>query len=281
MEQLLNTLLDPERLLAVARGLSIVLAGLIAAPLISRTIARLASGRLEAQQALLLKRISVYSVLGLFFVTGLQQLGFNMGVLLGTAGVFTVAIGFASQTSASNLVSGLFLVAEKPFVIGDLVQIGPTTGEVLGIDLLSVKLRSLDNRFIRIPNETVIKSEVATLTRFPIRRIDLRLGVGYAENLDRVKEVLMDVADKNILCLDEPKPLFIFQGFGDSSMDLQFSVWSTRENYLPLLNAIHFEIKQALDEADIEIPFPHRTLYAGKHTAPIPVELITSKTTAS
>jgi small-conductance mechanosensitive channel len=84
---------------------------------------------------------------------------------------------------------------------------------------------------------------------------------------------LFEVADKNPLCLEEPKPLFIFQGFGDSSLNIQFSVWAKRENFLDLRNSLQLEIKAAFDENGIEIPFPHRTLYTGSATDPFPVYL--------
>jgi small-conductance mechanosensitive channel len=174
----------------------------------------------------------------------------------------------------SNLISGLFLIGERPFVVGDLIKIGTTVGEVLSIDPLSVKLRTFDNTYVRIPNESIIKSEVSTLTKFPIRRIDLQLGVAYREDIATVRDLLLSVADQNPLCLEEPKPLFIFQGFGDSSIDIQFSVWVKREEYLTLKNTIQEQIKVAFDEAGIEIPFPHRSLYAGSVTQPFPVRIV-------
>ena len=269
-----QALVDSGQLAAVTKAAILVGVGLLVARLVGRLVGRVAKDRLEPQQTLLLRRVLSYGLTALFVVAALHQLGFNLGVLLGAAGVLSVALGFASQTSASNLVSGLFLIAEKPFAIGDVIQIGGTTGEVLAIDLLSVKLRTFDNKFVRIPNESVIKSEVATLTKFPIRRVDLQIGVAYREDLERVREVLLEVADRNLLCLDEPRPVFILQGFGDSSINLQFSVWATRENFLDLKNAIQIDIKAAFDEAGIEIPFPQRVLHAGGDAGSLPVELV-------
>jgi len=133
-------------------------------------------------------------------------MGFQLSVLLGAAGILSVAIGFASQTSASNLISGLFLIGEGPFAIGDFIRVGTTEGEVLSIDLLSVKLRTPDNLFVRIPNEQLIKSEVVNLTRFAIRRLNLAVGVAYKEDIPRVRHILMQVATDNPLCLNEPAP---------------------------------------------------------------------------
>lgn len=231
-------------------------------------------GQEDAQRAMILRRVAFYGIAGLFAASALTELGFEISVLLGAAGILTVAIGFASQTSASNVISGLFLLGERPFAVGDIIRVGGTTGEVLSIDLLSVKLRTFDNLFVRIPNETMIKSEVTNLRRFPIRRVDLQVGVAYKEDLREVREVLMDVADRNPLCLEEPQPLIIFQGYGDSAINHQFSVWATTDNFLALRNSIPLEIKEAFDEHGIEIPFPHRTLYTGAETDPFPVESV-------
>jgi small-conductance mechanosensitive channel len=97
------------------------------------------------------------------------------------------------------------------------------------------------------------------------------VGVAYKEDLRRVREVLLDVADRNPLCLEEPAPVIIFQGYGESSINHQFSVWAATDNYLELRNSIPLEIKEAFDEAGIEIPFPHRTLYTGAETDAFPV----------
>ena len=264
--------LSSEKLWAVTRAFIVVIIGLVTAKLASSGISRIASKKIDSHRAMLFKRGSYYLILILFLITALHQLGFNLSVLLGAAGIFSVAIGFASQTSASNLISGLFLVAERPFTVGDTIRVGTTTGEVLSIDPLSVKLRTFDNLFVRIPNESLIKSEVTTVSRFPIRRADLLVGVAYKEDLKKVRAILEEVAEKNPLCLEEPKPRYIFQGFGASSLDIQFSVWAKRENFLDLKNSIYDEIKTAFDEQGVEIPFPHVSLYTGSVTEPFPVK---------
>ncbi len=248
-----------------------VLLGLALGRLAGNGLARLFAED-DAQRAMILRRGAFYGIAGLFIASALMELGFDLSVLLGAAGILTVAIGFASQTSASNVISGLFLLGERPFAVGDIIRVNGTTGEVLSVDLLSVKLRTFDNLFVRIPNETMIKSEVTNLRRFPIRRVDLQVGVAYKEDLRKVREVLLEVADRNPLCLEEPAPLIIFQGYGDSSINHQFSVWAKTENFLELRNSIPVEIKEAFDEHGIEIPFPHRTLYTGSETEPFPVQ---------
>ncbi|GAB4289880.1 MAG: mechanosensitive ion channel family protein [Thiohalomonadaceae bacterium] len=247
--------------LAALRAGIILLVGWGLAKVASLAAGRAARRYTAAQETMLVQRVVFYAVLALGVVTALQQMGFNLGVLLGTAGILTVAVGFASQTSASNLISGLFLIGERAFVVGDTIKVGNTTGEVLSIDLLSVKLRTPDNLFVRVPNETLIKAEITNLTRFPVRRLDLHFGVNYKEDMGKVQRVLQEVAERNPLCLVEPAPLFIFTGFGDSAMNLQFSVWAARENFLELRNTIQQEIKQAFDANGIDIPYPQRVLH--------------------
>ncbi|EJI86569.1 MULTISPECIES: mechanosensitive ion channel family protein [Alishewanella] len=243
------------------QALLFVSIGFVLARQVSRAAEKLISKNFSRHHAALFKRLIYWLILALFSASALHQLGFSLGVLLGAAGVLSVAIGFASQTSASNLISGLFLIGEQPFQVGDVIKVGNTTGEVLSIDLLSVKLRTFDNLFVRLPNESLIKSEVTNLTRFPIRRFDILLGVAYKENISKVRQVLFSVAENNPLCLDEPAPAFLFTGFGDSALNLQFSVWSTSENFRALRNSLQEEIKLAFEAENIEIPYPQRTVY--------------------
>ena len=247
----------------------ILILGIGFAQLLSRLAFRAVVGPMGAHTAATLRRIVLYGLTVVVLMWSLRELGFSLGVLLGAAGVLSIAIGFASQTSASNLVSGIFLVVENSFMVGDVIKVGNTTGEVLSIDLLSVKLRTFDNLYVRVPNETLIKGEITNISRFPIRRLDLQVGIAYKEDIGRVHELLISVADKFDLCLDQPRPLVIFQGFGESSIDLQLSVWASRENYLSLRNQIPERVKQAFDAAGIEIPFPQRTIHAGASTDPL------------
>lgn len=226
------------------------------------------------QTAMLVRKGIFYT--GCIFITLsiLKEFGFNFTALLGAAGVAGIALGFASQTSVSNIISGLFLVSEQPFQVGDLVKIGDTTGIVLSVDLLSVKMRTFDNQFVRIPNEFLIKNQMNNFTHFPIRRLDINIGVAYKEDIARVQGILKDIAAKNTYCLDEPEPLVIFVGFGNSSIDLLFAVWAVKTDFLKLRQSIMLQVKERFDAEGIEIPFPHRTLYTGSATEPMPIKIV-------
>lgn len=242
---------------------------------IAETVARRAGAkRLSPQSLMLLTKGTHYGLGIILTVTLLNEMGFNLTAVIGAFGIAGVAIGFAAQTSLSNLISGIFLIAERPFEIEDVIQIGDTLGVVYSIDLLSVKLRTFDNRYIRIPNETLVKSQLTNITRFPIRRLDIDIGVAYKENLDHVIRILAEVADNNPFCLDEPEPLILFKGFGNSSLDFLLGVWFEKTEMLKLKNSILMEIKKRFDEEGIEIPFPHVSLYAGSVTEPFPVRMV-------
>ena len=233
--------------------------------------------KLSPQANMLLRKGIFYLGSVCIIISILYQLGYTILALLGAAGIAGIVIGFASQTSVSNIISGIFLISEQPFQVGDLIKVGDTKGVVLSIDLLSIKLRTFDNQFVRIPNENLIKNEVQNVTRFPIRRLDIEIGVAYKEDVGRVQQVLKDIAEKNIYCLDEPEPLILLKNFGDSALEFLFAVWCIKTDFMTLRQKIMQEIKERFDAEGIEIPFPHRTLYAGSVTEPFPVRVVNKK----
>jgi small-conductance mechanosensitive channel len=256
-----HELLTPERILAGVRALVLLGAGLLAARYLSRLIARLLAHVQSPQQNALTRRVASYGFVLLTAMVVLKELGFNLTTLLGAAGIVTVAVGFAAQTSASNVISGLFLVGERSIQVGAVIRVGTTTGEVIAVDAMSVKLRTFDNLLVRIPNETMIKSEITTLNHFPIRRIDVQLRGHYADRLDELRDVLIAVADAHPTCLEEPRPLFMVTGFGEDGMTIQFSVWASTDAFLDTRTSLHEDIKVALEDAGLTIPYPQRDLH--------------------
>lgn len=252
----------------------LVVLGLAFGSFASRSIARLMGDRTSRHHNAVIRRLVFYTVVMLFAVAALREAGFSLDVVLGAAGILTVALGFASQTSASNMISGLFLLMEKSFEIGNVIEVEGTIGEVVAIDLLSVKLRTPDNLYVRIPNETLIKSRVVNRSRFPIRRLDLIVGIAYAEDVERVESLLLKLAEQEPVCLEEPKPFVVVTDFGPSSVDLQFSVWVPQDKVLDGRSSIMVAIKKMLDREGIEIPFPHTSVYAGSHSEPFRVQLL-------
>jgi len=251
-----------------------IIVGIPLVRLTVRWVKKITKEKISDQQSMVFQKLILYIGYVIITFSILNIFGFEISTLLGAAGVIGIAVGFASQTSVSNIISGWFLIVEKPFEINDVITVGATTGVVLSIDMLSIKLRTFDNKFVRIPNETIIKTEVTNVTRFPIRRVDINIGVAYKEDVDHVKTVLMDIAKDNPLCLNEPEPLIIFTGFGNSSLDFLYLVWAVKDDWLKLKNSIMEQIKIRFDEEEIEIPFPHVSLYKGSASEPFPVRII-------
>lgn len=276
-----NTITETPEVTRVIQITIFSLGGLLALSILSLLVGRLVRNLPSQHMALLLKKLVFYVGVTIILVSILLELGFNLSGLLATAGVATVAFGFAAQTSLSNLISGLFLIGEKPFQIGDLVRVDSFLGFVESIDLLSIKIRTLDNLFVRIPNESMIKNPVTTVTRYPIRRMDLDIGVAYKEDVGKVMEILKELAAENPFVLDDPEALILFNNFGSSALEFKFGLWFEKTNFLKLRNSIMKEIKERFDKEGIEIPFPHLTVYSGSATDPFPVDIQERPTTKS
>ena len=255
------------------RILVIVAVGATIIYLIAFLVKKVLPTKWSRQRKMIINRAVQYTGFIILVLIVISELKISLTPIFGAAGVIGLVVGIASQTSIGNIISGFFLVSEKSFEIGDVIRLGDKTGTVFSIDLLSIKIRTFDNLLIRIPNQTVISTELINVTRFPIRRMDVTVSVAYKENLKKVKNILDNVAKQNPLCLDEPGPIIIFQNFGPSGIDIQVGVWTIRENYLEVKNSVFQEIKEAFNKEGIEIPFPHISLYTGEETKPFPVEV--------
>lgn len=233
-----------------------ILTGIILISLTITILKRLAHRRLDPRSSALIIKIIQYSGIALIAMNALKAAQVDLSPLLGAAGIVGIALGFAAQTSVSNFISGFFLVSEKAFTVGDIVTIDTMTGVVFSIDTLSIKLRAFDNRLIRIPNETLIKSNMINLTRFPIRRLNITMTVPYDTDIEKAKAILLDIAAKHPTVLLHPEPFFMIQGFSNEGISLFIGVWFSHTDWEPTNNGMHFSIKQRFDEAGIRFAYP-------------------------
>ena len=262
-----------DRLSEILVAIILCFIGFLIARLVSNTFIRTVGNRLNAHQRLLWRRGIFYFIFLLFIMTSLREAGFKLSVFLGAAGILTVALGFASQTSATNLISGLFLIGEGSFEVGDTIQItlirGQTIeGQVISIDLLSVKLLTLDNVYIRLPNEQLIRTPVMNLSKYPIRRVPITLAINFHEDIIKVRQVLLDVAAKYPLVMDDPKATVTVTAFRESSIELLFAVWCRQENALKVRDEMQERVRNGFLENQIEIPVPKMGLI----DRPIPLD---------
>ena len=255
------TSVNTDRLTEILVAVVLSLIGFLIARFVSNTFVRTIGARFNAHQRLVWRRGIFYFIFLLFVMASLKEAGFKLSVFLGAAGILTVALGFASQTSASNLISGMFLIGEGSFEVGDTIQItlirGHTIeGEVISIDLLSVKLLTQDNIYVRLPNEQLIRAPVHNLSKFPIRRVPITLAINFHEDIIKVREVLLSVANQYPLVLSDPKPAVTVTAFRESSIELLFAVWCQQENFLKVRDEMQERIRNGFLDNCIEIPVP-------------------------
>ncbi len=259
----LDTLLDPGAIIAIVQVLFWAVVGFLVLRVLVFVIRRLLHRRTTAQVTMLVTKAVNYTGLAAIAAISLLELGVNLTPILGAAGIVGLAVGIASQASLSNVISGLFLVSEKPFAIGDVIRIGETVGVVVSIDLLSVKLRSFDNLFIRVPNEKIAGEQLTTITRFPIRRFDFSLTVPYDADLATVFSILKAIAAESTLCLREPAPIIIPLEFGDQGVKLLFGVWFEKADFVAMRTQVTTAILKRFGDAGIRLSMPRVAVYSG------------------
>ncbi len=260
MNYFLN-LITSAKVISIGIGFCLILVGYFAAKRLSNLIERSFRERFSRHHLSLLRSAVFYLTFVIFAIFGLQQMGFNLSVLLGAAGVFTVALSFASQTAASNLISGIFMLFEQPFKMGDNIEVKGISGIVESIGLLSTKLKTSDNKLIRIPNEALMKSEITNLSYFQTRRIDLIVGVAYSNDIDTIKQILLTAAHGCKKALQEPAPAVAIHSFTNSAVELKFMVWSSTKNLSQVQNYLQEHIKQGFDKEHIAMPISQMTIH--------------------
>lgn len=245
-----------------AIGLLVLAVGMLLSKIIAKTVSKIAlksSNDIHVQ--LVTQKIIFWSLgFGVILIT-LETIGVNLTAVVATAGFLTVAVGFAAQTAFSNIISGIFLLFDKPFVIGEGVQIGTVSGVVISLDLLSTKIRRWDNVYVRIPNSTLLTETIQNLNRHPIRRIDIPIGISYKEDIKVARQVIFEAIKSYPNILEEPEPTVYVDAFGESGFQFIIRAWIPTNVFLQAKSEIIEIVKIKLDEAKIEIPFPHRTLF--------------------
>ncbi|MCG7200665.1 mechanosensitive ion channel family protein [Marinobacter pelagius] len=211
---------------------------------------------------------NLFSVLAVTFavVTVLAQFGFDVVSIVAGLGIVGIAVGFAAQSTLSNFIAGITLLIERPFRIGDWVTINGQDGKVVKIALRTTWLRTRDNIFTMIPNDSVASSDIVNYSAEGATRLNIPVGIAYKESARAAREVIMPVlrAHPEALQSRGMEPRVLMESLGDSSVNLKAQVWITPDNLdvQPTIMAeILEQIKEALDAAGIEIPFPHLQLF--------------------
>lgn len=201
-------------------------------------------------------------VIGIFIV--LENTGIHLGALTVFAGAVGVGVGFGLQNIASNFISGLVILAERPITIGDRVEVAGITGQVQQIRARSTVVVTNDNIATIIPNTKFIDSPVTNWTYGDPRvRFRIPIGVAYGSDVEKVSELLIAAGSENPHTLKDPAPSVFFDGFGESALNFELVVWSREMSHRPrrFRSDLNFSIERKLREGGIEIPFPQRDLH--------------------
>jgi small-conductance mechanosensitive channel len=206
-------------------------------------------------------------VVGIFVV--LENTGIHLGALTVFAGAVGVGVGFGLQNIASNFISGLVILAERPIAIGDRVEVAGVIGQVELIRARSTVIRTNDNITMIVPNSKFIDSPVTNWTYADPRvRFRIPVGVAYGSDVAKVRETLIAVGHENPNTLHDPGPSVFLSKFGENSMEFELVVWSSEMSHRPsrYRSDLNFAIEQKFREAGIEIPLPQRDLHIREGT---------------
>jgi small-conductance mechanosensitive channel len=187
----------------------------------------------------------------------LTTLGVTIGsLLLSLSAIVGLILGFGMQDTVNNIASGTWIAALRPIDIGEVVTINGMTGKVNAVGILATELLTPDNTFITIPNGEVWGSPIVNYTRMPTRRVDVSVGIGYAESVDRAVQVAIDLMKSHDLVTGDPEPAGVVTELGDSSVNLQLRAWAQTADYWAVKGDLTKGILEALTAEGIEIPFP-------------------------
>jgi small conductance mechanosensitive channel len=197
-----------------------------------------------------------YTVLIIGLVSALDSVGVNTGALLASLGIVGVTIGFAARDSLSNFISGIIIFIDRPFVIGDLVEIEDKYGRVSEITLRSTRVVTSDGRMLAVPNTEVVNKTVASYTNFPNLRLDIPVTIAVDEDIEKTRGILLALVDGDPEYLNEPAPRVIVTALNDYNVALELQAWLKNERqHVEKRSELREKVFKALNRAGIEMPF--------------------------
>jgi len=204
----------------------------------------------------------IYMILMVFVVlTALSALGVNTTNFLAILGAAGLAIGLALKDSLSNFSAGVMLVFFRPFRTGDFIEAAGVSGSVQSIKIFNTVLKTGDNRVITVPNALIYADTITNFSAEATRRIDLVIGIGYDDDIGRAKALVQGVLSQDDRVLEQPAPAMLLAELGESSVDIAVRPWVKSADYWVVRSDLLENIKRALDNAGLSIPYPQRDLH--------------------
>ena len=206
------------------------------------------------------------------FIAVLQRLGVQTTSIIAVLGAASLAVGLALQGTLSNVAAGVMLLILRPYRVGDLIDVGGRVGKVQRLDLFLTQMSDANNVKIVVPNAKVFSDTILNLSGQKTRRMELKIGVGYGDNLNIARDALVGAASAHPRVLPDPAPWAGVTALLDSSVEMSLQAWTSSEDYWQAKADVLQAAKEALDAASIEIPFPHQVAVpygeAGSSSAP-------------
>jgi len=244
----------------VVGAILILIAGWVIGAWVSRRIKNI--NKLDGTLSSFLGGFARYAVFAVSIVAVLGQFGVETASLLAVLGAAGLAIGLALQGTLSNIAAGTMILILRPFNLGDYIEFNGTGGTVISLGLFGTELNTTDNKYIFAPNSQIWGTEITNFTRNAMRRQDIIAGISYDSDINKAMSVIADVvnAEQRVTQSGDQEPIIRVTNMGDSSVDILVRVWSKREDYFHIQWDLKKAIKEALDDNNIDIPFPTRTL---------------------
>ena len=195
------------------------------------------------------------SILTIGLVQALSALGINTAALLTSLGIVGLTIGFAARDALSNLISGVLIFWDRPFVIGDLVEVGDDYGRVQNITLRSTRIVTVDGKMLAVPNSHIVNSTVASYTNFPHLRLDINVTIAPDEDIDRVRRLLLDLVSAERGFLEQPPPRVVITRLNDYNVEVQLQAWIRNErDHIEKRFELREQLFETLREAGVDMP---------------------------
>lgn len=197
-----------------------------------------------------------YTIMIFAVVTALNNIGYDVTSLIAGLGIAGIALGFAAKDTLSNIVAGIFIFWDKPFYIGDLVEIEDEYGEVQQITLRTTRIVTPDGKMVSIPNQNIAANKVISYTMFPHLRLDIDVTIGVNEPIEKSRQVMLEIVKGDKRFMDDPPPVVLVMELGDFYTKIQLRVWlDNTQTHIPIRAELREKIKDAFDAAKIEMPF--------------------------
>jgi small conductance mechanosensitive channel len=240
----------------------ILLIGMWLSKMLSKLVRRLMNVRKLDPTLVAFTANLVYAVLVIFvFIATLSKLGVQTTSLIALLGAAGLAIGLALQSSLANFAAGILMIILRPFKAGDFIEGAGVTGTVELVHVFSTRLLTPDNRTVIIPNSKLLGDNIINYTERGTRRMDLVVGVGYEDDIRRVKQLLLDIIAEDERFLTDPAPVVALNEFADSSLNFVMRPWVNVADYWPAYFDTMEKIKLRFDQDGISIPFPQHDVH--------------------